>query len=1126
MKVEELLRSAQGKANALELRSWIAIVCLLMLAIQPGGTQTSKGILAGVVRDSSGAVMSNADVTITNEATGEARAVITNSEGAYRIEAINPGPYEIHIARAGFTAVDLRDVNVQPSMVTNYDAMLSVGRSEVTITIEANGSTINTENAQLSGTINSNELQTLPIFSLNPAELTSTLPGVTREFSTVQNLGGVGGNGTIKLTVNGARPRANNFMIDSQDANDVDLGGEAIQPAIPDFFQSVSVLLNDASAEYGRGGGAVINQITKSGTNQFHGSVHEIYTGSGLDALDGQTRRGGPTNNRSIKSRYDQHQYGFTLGGPVIKNKLFGFGGATFIRFYGKTQFPTAELPDAAGFGRLKAIAAAGNTQASTLLEYLNSGSYLTSGYTLLQSGTENLPVSAQPGCPSGCSISTSTFNRLPTPAQNPETQWTYRVDFTPRSADTFSVRYLHDRGLSAPFRSLNPTTLPGFDAFAGGPTELGGGNWVHVFTPNLLNEFRASEVRLNFQFAPDATALKNPAAKLYGIRLSGTGIGDGNGNLGISQNMPQGRIERLYQFQDTVGWTHGRQSLRIGADIGRLLETDLVAQTFLGLETFTAAGALSSIDNYLNNSLGTAGTATKSFGPTRVDPRIWKIAAFAQDDVKVTPDLTVNLGVRYDYMSNPLNALSYPAIDINNPFGPINTVVHEKDDKNNIAPRLGFAFVPRLGIFSDGKTVIHGGIGIFYDSFFVNILVNAAQSSPVAPTTTLTQGRGGCCGPASTLIGTITSVFSANSSVQSDVNNLVNPLTYQYNFGLERQLPFSMKGSLNYVASRGEKLYSNRQLNYLVNGAPINSSRGVINVRDNRADSQYHSLQAELDREFSQGLFLRASYTYGKLLDDSSEVFTTFASPTSYSANLAGNGLGQDWGPSAFDRRHIFVAAYVYAPKGFRSDMLFADKLLSAFTRNFTISGQTELYSGLYTSFNTSGRDINGDGSSTNDRPVLSNPRAPITAVGVDGFWIGGTFGTYYDYAAYNGSISMPSASRVRTVVNPANVHFLVPIAANGALLVKQEVSRNSYLNPGQEYWNLALEKAIPTPFTHLEHGQFIFRIEAQQIGNHNNLTYYTNNVAQVGLSTFQNPSNAREPNSQHFRLWAKFEF
>lgn len=1126
MKSKEFLRQRHGKASGLQSASWIALMCLLFLAIDPGSAQTSKGTVAGVVRDSSGAVVASADVIITNEGTNETRVVISSSTGSYRVEAINPGPYAIHIASPGFMSVEVKHVNVQPSVVTNYDATLLVGKSQESVTVEANGNTINMDNAQLSGSIATTELQQMPIFTLNPAELTSTLPGVTRELSTVQNLGGSGGNGLIKLTVNGARPRTNNFMIDSQDANDVSIGGEAFQPVLPDLFQSVGVLLNDASAEYGRGGGAVINQITKSGTNQIHGSIHEIYTGSGLDAIDGQTRRAKPKADRSIKSRYDQHQYGFTLGGPAMKNKLFGFGGATFIRYYGNFQFPAVELPDANGLAQLRAISTAGNAQAAALLGYLNNGSYVTSGYSLLQTGTENLGVSARPGCAAGCTISTSKFNRLPTPAQQPETQWTYKVDYTPRPADTFSVHYLHDRSLTAPYYPLNPTTLPGFDTVSGGPTELGG-NWVHIFTANLLNEFRASEVRLNSQFAADATTAANPAAQIYQIRLSATGVGDPNpntaGTLGVSQNVPQGRVERLYQFQDTVGWTHGRQSLRLGADIGRLLETDLVAQTFLGLETFTAGGALSSLDNYLNNSLGTAGTATKSFGPTRVDPHIWKIAGFVQDDVKVTPNLTFNLGVRYDYLSNPLNALPYPALDLNNTFAPINTVVHEKDDKNNIAPRLGLAFVPRSGIFADGKTVFHGGIGVFYDSFFTNILVNAAQSSPVAPTTTLTQGVGGCCGPASGLIATITSAYSANSSVQSDVNNLVNPITYQYNFGIERQLPFRFKGTLNYVASRGEKLYSNRQLNYLVNGARIDPSRGVINVRDNRADSQYHSLQAELDRQFSQGLFVRASYTYGKLLDDSSEVFTTFAAPTSYSANLAGDGLRQEWGPSAFDRRHIFVLAYVYSPKGFHSNNMIANTVWGAFTRGFSISGQTELYSGLYTSFNVSGRDINGDSSATNDRPVLANAAAPITSVGVDGSYIGGASGTYYDYAAYNSS---PSSAPVRTIVSPANVRFLVPNAAKGAGMGRQEVGRNSYLNPGQQYWNVALEKAIPTPFPHLEHGQFIFRVEAQQIGNHNNLTYYTNNVTQVGLTTFQNPSNAREANNQHLRLWAKYQF
>ena len=1093
--------------------------------------QTSKGILAGIVRDSTGAVLPNATVLLTNQDTHETRTVTTTSTGAYRAEAINPGNYQIRVTSPGFSTVEVNNISVLPSVVTTYDAVLPLGRTESSVTVEAASNAINTENGQLSGTISRQEITEVPIFSLNPADLSSELPGVTRQYVTVQNLGGSGGNGLVKLTVNGARPRANNFMIDSQDVNDVGLGGEAVQPILPDFFSSVTTLLNDSSAEFGRAGGAVINQVTQHGTNRFHGSVHEIYTGSGLDSIDGQSRRAKPipAGGHVPKARYDTHQYGFTLGGPILKDKLFAFGGATFQRFYGSIQ-PSSpvEFPDANGFNTLKNIAAAGNAQASLYLNYLNNGSYLDpSIFTPISSRVESIAVSSMPGCTGGCSITTGTFLRNAVPQQNPDTQWMYRVDFTPTARDTITFRYIHDRNSIAPYFPLNPTTLPGFDAQAYGPSELGGGTWTHVFTPNLLNEFRVSETRLNFQFAGTPDTIKNPLSKLYNITFNGTGLaGTGNGSplaFGVSQNMPQGRGEELYQFQDTVGYTHGRQSFRIGADVGRLLETDLVAQIANGALTYGAGGGLSSMDNFLRNQLGTSGFATKTFGPTRTDPHIWKLAGFAQDDVKLMPDLTVNLGVRYDYMSNPLNTLSYPAIDINNPFGPINAYVRVNEDTNNIAPRIGFAWVPRMGFFSDGKTVVHGGIGIFYDPFFTNILVNSAQSSPVAPTGNLTSTAPGGLRNSSSLISQITPNLTPTSAVQSAVNTLVNPLTYQWNFGIERSLPFQLKGTVNYVASRGEKLYSNRQINYFANGSRLNPSRGQINVRDNRADSMYHSLQVQLDRSFSKGLFLRFAYTYGKLLDDSSEVFTTFASPTSYSANLAANGLGQDWGPSAYDRRNIVVITYSWSPTGLRSDNNAVDFLLGAFTRHFTISGQTQLYSGLYTSFNTSGSDINGDGSTTNDRPLISNKSAPITNVGVDGYWINATPGVYYDQAAYNQS---PASARVRRIVNAGDMHFLVPNPTNGALLIRQEIGRNSFPNAGQQYWNVGLEKAIPTPFFHLEGSSFVFRGEAQQLGNHNNITYFTNNVTQVGLPGFQNISNAREANYQHFRLWAKFQF
>ena len=217
------------------------------------------------------------------------------------------------------------------------------------------------------------------------------------------------------------------------------------------------------------------------------------------------------------------------------------------------------------------------------------------------------------------------------------------------------------------------------------------------------------------------------------------------------------------------------------------------------------------------------------------------------QDDIKLTPDLTINVGMRYDYFTPPENSLQYPAIDLNNPLAPINTVVKVKNDTNNFAPRFGFAWNPHGSIFSDGKTVFHGGLGLFYDTDFTNIATNGAQSSPNAPTGLLTSTTGRGLANATSLLSTITPTLSPMSSVQSVASNLRNPLTWQWNFGLERQLPAQIKLTVNYVGNHGGQLYANQQLNYFINGSRINPTRNAVNIRANRADSEYNSLQTEV---------------------------------------------------------------------------------------------------------------------------------------------------------------------------------------------------------------------------------------------------------------------------------------
>lgn len=1101
------------------------VACLVMVGVT--AAQTSKGILAGTVRDKTGAAIAGATVTATSEDTGETRTTTTTPQGAYRVEAINPGHYRVHVEMAGFNSTDVKDISVLPSVVTTYDPQLAVGDVNVEVSVEANSNAINTENGHLSGTVNTIELAKVPVFSLSPFELVATLPGV-QLMNPSLNLEGAGGN-FEQLSVNGARPRSNNFMLDSQDINDVGIGGQSFNPQVLDMYQSVTTLLNSPSAEYGRSGGAVINLITKSGTNQFHGSAWELYSGSGLNALDGITRQGKevppytPGYVPPVKARFDQHQYGFTVGGPIWKDKLFGFGGTQFTRFYGNGVFGLAALPDAAGYATLQAIAGTSATaaaQVALLQGLLNNGSYLTGStpYTLI-GANKALQVSAA-NCPNGksCSVTTALFQRPPVAQQQPDTQWMYRIDFIPRSSDTFTFRYLHDRSSDTPYISLNTSGLPGFDAQEGGPTELAQGTWTHIFTPNLLNEFRASEVRLNSQFAPTAETLANPLAKNFNVNLAGstpTGI-NGLGSLGVSQNMPQGRAQQLYQFQDTVGWTKGKQSFRFGVDVGRDHETDLVAQNALGSITYAAGGAPSSLDNFLSNQLGAGGTISKTFGPTRVDPHLWKLAAFVQDDVKLSPDLTINLGFRYDYDTNPENALPFPGVSLSNPYAPINTVVPIKADKNNVAPRFGFAYVPHAGIFSDGKTVFHGGFGIFYDTDFTNMLVNAAQSSPNAPTGLIVGSTSNPVTNATAQLSTITAALTPQSSVLSIASNMVNPLTYQYNLGFEREIPASIKLAINYVGARGSKLFANQQLNYFSNGVRLNPARGAITVRGNGADSNYNSAQVEVSRNFTHGLSFRASYAFSKNLDDASEVFSLFSSPnTSYSANLG--RLAQDWGNSSFDRRHVASFEYVYAPAGFHSNNFGANLLLGAFTRHFIISGTTQFSSGPYSSFQIAGIDTNNDLNPYNDRPLVGNRHLPISAVGIDGAYVGGTPGTYYDLAANNG----PTGAL--NIVTPDQVRFVIP---SGSQYTTKEVGRNSFQNPGQSFWNVALEKDIPTKFRHLESGQFVFRGECQNLGNHNNVSTLDTNLLDVGTAAYLNKSNARENTSQSFRLWAKFVF
>ena len=329
---------------------------------------------------------------------------------------MSPESYTISASHEGFSNFRAEHIAVAPSIVTTYNVTFAVGSVSDTITVNADQLTINTDNGQLAGTISASEISKLPVFSLNPLELSSTVPGV----QTVPGDNQLS-NGT-NVSVNGSRARSNNFLLDSQEINDVGIGGQAFQPDIPDLYEDVTVITSAASAEFGRAGGGVFNLVTKSGSNTFHGSVYERYTGSGLNAKPNSLRG----TDQQIP-RQNVHTYGFTAGGPIIKDKLFAFGGLQFQRTYGTEQISPITVPDAAGVATLNSLTGVAATQVALLKQYTTNNAYLTQYNLVANQPTTTVNVGAQPGCATNpCFIEEALYQRPPVAEQSPDTQWSY----------------------------------------------------------------------------------------------------------------------------------------------------------------------------------------------------------------------------------------------------------------------------------------------------------------------------------------------------------------------------------------------------------------------------------------------------------------------------------------------------------------------------------------------------------------------------------------------------------------------------------------------------------------------------------------------------------------------------
>jgi hypothetical protein len=1044
-------------------------VALLALAVVPGFAQTSNGTIAGTITDKSGAAVAKASVSATSQDLGKTLGnAMTDSSGGYRIDALFPGKYTVSVKADGFSELKVSDVDVRGSFTSTVSGILEVGAVSATVTVEATvGQELQTQSGEISKSFGEAEIGSLPYANLNPISLVLTGAGVT---AGNQVAGGMTNNSNFgfrtngqQFSVNGTSPRANNFLIDGQDNNDNSIAGQAFQPDNSAAYGEVTILTNSYSAEFGRGGGSVTNVISKGGSNTFHGSAWELNRNTYYAAIPadqgfaGVCSDPGP-NCSSVGNPVDnENVFGYAFGGPILKNKLFFFQTTQWDRERQTANGSTLTLPTANGIATLQALGPNANVD---YLVAATAGLRGSSTKLATPLALGNDPVTGLPRP----DVEMGFVQRSGIGAKTNARTENVKVDWIAAEKDSFSARYIRSDSAFSPDLFNFPGQLQPFDSQQGGPSQTIGATWVHTFSARAVNEFRGSFTEINFSFGPTPATAANPLSSHPAISISGLPT------LGFPSNLPQGRGHKTWQYQDAFSYSIGKHSFKSGADITYLAVVDQIPFNSRGTITYITGGSCgtgitcSSLANYVDDFGGPSGTAAKVFGSPVTKPFVTTYAPYVQDTWRLTTNFTLDLGFRYEYWGTPENTLLFPAADLSAGLGLLgqsfpNKFAHpQQGDLNNFAPRVGFAYTPRLlpRLFGHDKTVIRAGYGVFYDGIFTNILDNTAGASPNAIGFTATSNTGRGVTNISAALAAAQAVLNPAATVTTIADNLRNPLTQQWNLNIQRELPRGFILTTAYVGTRGERLFITQAFNPRVvstpgtAGARVNPTEGPINVRNSAGDSIYHGAQFQLDRKFSHGLQLRAAYTYSKLLDNGSDVFGPTGGNTINRNDFAQNPLCQscDRGPSIFDIRHRFVATYIWDLPYQHNTSNLAESVLKAVSRDWTISGTTTAQTGFNgTIFN--GVDSLGDGQSFNDRPQIADASKGV-----------------FDKARYS---------------------FLKANTGTAALV--GTIARGSIPLPGFQNWDFSIQRQIKLPMRHFESQSLTLRGEAYNVFNHPSL-------------------------------------
>jgi Carboxypeptidase regulatory-like domain len=1147
----------------------VAMLCMLLLAVSlPALGQLTTADILGTVTDASGAVIPNAQVTLTDLGTQEKRTVTSNSSGDYTFTLLPVGHYSIAVKAKGFKSFSTTDLAVEAGDRARADAHMDLGAENETVTVEATTPLLQADNATVSSTVTAKAVQDLPLNGRNFVQLVDLVPGANEGQGNSLSSGGRPDDrrtNAAGLSVNGQDEVLNNWVVDGVDDNERIIGTIGIKPNV-EGVQEITVQTNSYAAEAGRTAGGVINIVTRSGTNQFHGSVYEYFRNDILD-----TRNVFQTTGAKPELR--QNQYGGSIGGPIWRNRTFFFFDYEGLRqVAGVTD--TGTVPTMSEWDNI-------NSQNGGSPQALLSASNGTAGRPIDPIALAYLKLFP---APTNGNL-TNNFTISPNKTQSSNT-YDSRVDHQFNENNIFFGRFSYnkvDTFTPPAFGTVNGVQISGsrwnYDGPATDIAQQYAFGFTHIFTPTLLLDLRAAFMRINnlslpLNFGTDIDQTMGFPASMtafspYANALTPVSVGP-FGDIGDGAYVPLNDIDNTFQYSGSLSWTKGNHNLKAGLSLIRrqarnVQSADADGAYQFNLTTDSNADQLTQQNNQLASTLvGAFQSQSRNFNLDPPDYRTWEPSGFVQDSWKVDPKLTLLLGIRYDVFTpyteahNHISNFNFPealtlshstisqALQIAGVNG-VNAQLNIPTIHSNIAPRLGFSYS------ATPTTVIRGGYGLSYfpgnytsnadlkNAPFTSVFSPACQSDLAVSIEeslhggVLPAGQNPNCSSIPGVPGSLDQGLPTPVAPNvSDITTITGlsftamapkfrpAMIQQFNLQVEQQYGANVL-TIGYVGNIGQHLPES--INNINQPAPYNpftnpagSARpldaifaspttGQINLSgvgymQSEGISNYNALQTSFQRRFNHGLAFDANYTWGKALAD----ISSFSQQGDQGwSNANPNKIRQiEYGKADNDIQNRFALSLNYEEQFGKEFTGIKKAVFSGWATNMIMVWQ----SGKPFSIVSSGAGA--------DDPTGDNPADPSEVYGFNNRAV----------PQNSGGLDRPNQIADARISHKTLSHFFNTAAfAPQPLGTVGNTQRNSMFGPDFRHVDLSLFKTFPVT----ERVNVQFRIESFNISNTPSFYMPNNNSAgqsfgNAGFGTITAADPNYTPRQFQFALKAMF--